>query len=86
MLSMGRAIAISLRVHYEDTDAGGIIYHTQYLAFAERGRSAWLRCLGINQPAMLAAENLGFVVRRIEIDFRHHLVLGLCLRLKAATA
>ena len=50
-----------LRVHYEDTDAGGIIYHTQYLAFAERGRSAWLRCLGINQPAMLAAENLGFV-------------------------
>ena len=30
-----------LRVHYEDTDAGGIIYHTQYLALAERGRSAW---------------------------------------------
>ena len=58
-----------LRVHYEDTDAGGIIYHAQYLAFAERARSAWLRCLGINQPAMLVAENLGFVVRRIEIDF-----------------
>ena len=73
-----------LRVHYEDTDAGGIIYHVQYLAFAERARSAWLRCLGINQPAMLVAENLGFVVRRIEIDFVYHLVLGLCLRLKAA--
>ena len=58
-----------LRVHYEDTDAGGVIYHAQYLAFAERARSAWLRCLGVNQPAMLVDENLGFVVRRIEIDF-----------------
>ena len=58
-----------LRVQYEDTDAGGIVYHAQYLAFAERARSAWLRCLGIDQPAMLADEELGFVVRRIEIDF-----------------
>jgi acyl-CoA thioester hydrolase len=58
-----------LRVHYEDTDAGGIIYHAQYLAFAERARSAWLRCLGIDQPAMLTSENRGFVVRRIEVDF-----------------
>ena len=37
--------------HYEDTDAGGVIYHAQYLAFAERARSAWLRCLGINQKS-----------------------------------
>ena len=39
-----------LRVQYEDTDAGGIVYHAQYLAFAERARSAWLRCLG--KPAI----------------------------------
>ena len=58
-----------LRVQYEDTDAGGIVYHAQYLAFAERGRSAWLRCAGINQPALLADAGTGFVVRRIEIDF-----------------
>ena len=64
-----------LRVQYEDTDAGGIVYHGQYLAFAERARSAWLRCLGINQPAMLADDGLGFVVRRVEIDF--HLPAGL---------
>ena len=64
-----------LRVQYEDTDAGGIVYHAQYLAFAERARSAWLRCLGIDQPAMLANEGLGFVVRRIEVDF--HLPAGL---------
>ena len=64
-----------LRVQYEDTDAGGIVYHAQYLAFAERARSAWLRCLGIDQPAMLADDGLGFVVRRIEVDF--HLPAGL---------
>ena len=58
-----------LRVNFEDTDAGGIVYHAQYLAFAERGRSAWLRCAGIDQPALLADAGTGFVVRRIEIDF-----------------
>ena len=64
-----------LRVQYEDTDAGGIVYHAQYLAFAERARSAWLRCLDIDQSAMLADNGLGFVVRRIEVDF--HLPAGL---------
>ena len=45
-----------LRVQYEDTDAGGIVYHAQYLAFAERARSAWLRCLGIDQQALLTRD------------------------------
>mgnify|MGYP005756510963 FL=1 len=58
-----------LRVQYEDTDAGGIVYHAQYLAFAERARSAWLRCLGIDQQALLASDANGFVVRHIDIDF-----------------
>ena len=65
-----------LRVQYEDTDAGGVVYHAQYLAFAERARSAWLRCLGIDQLAMLADDGLGFVVRRIEIDFHLSASLG----------
>ena len=58
-----------LRVQYEDTDAGGIVYHAQYLAFAERARSAWLRCLWIDQQALLASDGNGFVVRHIDIDF-----------------
>ena len=53
-----------------------IVYHAQYLAFAERARSAWLRCLGIDQPAMLADDGFGFVVRRIEIDFHRPAGLG----------
>ena len=58
-----------LRVQYEDTDASGIVYHAQYLAFAERARSAWLRCLGIDQQALLTRDGNGFVVRHIDIDF-----------------
>ena len=58
-----------LRVQYEDTDIGGITYHSQYLAFAERARSSYLRLLGIDQPALLSQDALGFVVRHIAIDY-----------------
>ena len=65
-----------LRVQYEDTDAGGIVYHARYLAFAERARSAWLRCLDIDQPRLLSREKLAFVVRHIDIDFLRAAALG----------
>ena len=65
-----------LRVQYEDTDAGGIVYHAQYMAFAERARSAWLRCLNIDQPSLLSEEKLAFVVRHIDIDFLQVATLG----------
>ena len=65
-----------LRVQYEDTDAGGIVYHAQYMAFAERARSAWLRCLNIDQPSLLSEEKLAFVVRHIDIDFLQAAALG----------
>ena len=65
-----------LRVQYEDTDAGGIVYHAQYLAFAERARSAWLRCLDIDQQRLLSQEKLAFVVRHIDIDFLQTAALG----------
>ena len=65
-----------LRVQYEDTDAGGIVYHAQYLAFAERARSAWLRCLNIDQSRLLSQEKLAFVVRHIDIDFLQAAALG----------
>ena len=65
-----------LRVQYEDTDAGGIVYHAQYLAFAERARSAWLRCLNIDQSRLLSQDRLAFVVRHIDIDFLQAAALG----------
>lgn len=61
---------LGLRVYYEDTDAGGIVYHANYLKFCERGRSDFLRLLGVDQGAMLQAEPpFMFVVRRCEIDY-----------------
>ena len=58
-----------LRVYYEDTDAGGIVYHANYLKFCERARSEWVRGLGIDQRALKAGRGLIIVVRRMEVDF-----------------
>ena len=64
-----------VRVYYEDTDAGGLVYHASYLRFAERARTEALRLTGTEQGRMLAETGLGFVVRRMEIDFRAPAVL-----------
>jgi len=58
-----------IRVHYEDTDMAGIVYHANYLKFIERARSAWVRGLGIDQNAMKLDEGLVFAVRRMEVDY-----------------
>jgi len=57
------------RVYWEDTDAGGVVYHAQYLAFMERARSEWMRATGQGQE-QLRAQGLCFVVRGMRIDFR----------------
>ena len=63
------AHAFPLRVYYEDTDAGGIVYHASYLRFAERARTEWLRALGVSQDALKHDQGLGFVVTRLHIDY-----------------
>jgi len=59
-----------VRVYYEDTDRGGVVYYANYLRYFERARSEWLRSLGVNQEHLAAVEGIGFVVVRAEIDFR----------------
>lgn len=60
-----------VRIYYEDTDAGGIVYYANYLKFAERARTEYLRFLGVNsQQDMLDSDLCGFVVRHLEIDYR----------------
>ena len=56
-------------VYYEDTDMGGIVYHANYLKYIERGRSAWVREMGVDQNA-LRARGLVFAVRRIAAEYR----------------
>lgn len=62
----GGAHVLPVRVYFEDTDAGGIVYHANYLRYCERARSDCLRLLGIHQSALV---DLGFVVRRMSCDF-----------------
>ncbi|NSY39450.1 tol-pal system-associated acyl-CoA thioesterase [Leisingera sp. ANG59] len=57
-----------VRVYYEDTDMGGIVYHANYLRFIERARSDWVRGIGVDQNAMREG-GLIYVVRRIEADY-----------------
>ncbi len=59
----------TVRVYYEDTDAGGIVYHATYLRYAERARTEALRDLGVPHAELVRQCNLMFVVRRIEVDY-----------------
>jgi len=58
-----------IRVYYEDTDLGGIVYYANYLKFIERARTEWVRALGIDQTRLKAEEGILFAVRRIEADY-----------------
>lgn len=58
-----------VRVYWEDTDGGGVVYHSQYLNFFERARSEWLRSRGIHQARIAAEEGVVFAIRRMQIDW-----------------
>lgn len=58
-----------IRVYYEDTDAGGIVYHANHLNFAERGRTEYLRILGFLNSGLKEQEGVLFVVRKVEADY-----------------
>ncbi|MBI3431010.1 MAG: tol-pal system-associated acyl-CoA thioesterase [Hydrogenophilales bacterium] len=58
-----------VRVYWEDTDAGGVVYYANYLKFMERARSEWLRAFGFEQDVLRDERGVVFVVRRVEIDY-----------------
>lgn len=59
-----------VRVYWEDTDAGGVVYHAQYLAFMERARSEWVRALVGGQNWLKTEHGVAFVVRAMKLEFR----------------
>ncbi len=67
---MAGALELPVRVYWEDTDAGGIVYHANYLRFMERARSEWLRAAGIDQRALKDTERLQFAVVDMQIEWR----------------
>ena len=60
---------MNIRVYYEDTDLGGVVYYANYLRFIERARSEWIRDLGIDQIKMRNEEKAIFVVTKLKADY-----------------
>ena len=77
---------LPIRVHWEDTDAGGIVYHASHLRFMERGRSEMLRVLGLDQTALLREHQVNYVVARLEIDYRAPALFDMALRVQTSVA
>jgi len=64
-----RAFSIPVRVYYEDTDAGGVVYYANYLKFFERCRTEWMRVAGHDQSALAASSGIGFVARKASCEY-----------------
>jgi len=60
---------LPIRVYYEDTDMAGIVYYANYLRYIERGRSEWVREVGLDQNVMKDRDGIVFAVRRVEADY-----------------
>ncbi len=60
----------NVRVYYDSTDAGGVVYHSRYLDFCERARTEFLRSRGIIQSKLLAESGIGFVVKNANLEFK----------------
>ncbi len=58
-----------VRVYYEDTDSGGVVYYANYLKFMERARTEWLRKLGFEQDALIRDEGIIFAVRSVDVEY-----------------
>ena len=72
----GRAsFTLPVRVYFEDTDAGGVVYYANYLKFCERARTEWLRTTGLAQNRLAAEQGILFVVRSVEASYLRPAVL-----------
>lgn len=63
------AFTLPVRIYYEDTDAGGVVYYANYLKFLERCRTEWLREIGHDQGDLLRDPGIAFVVRSVELEY-----------------
>ncbi|MDM7321708.1 MAG: tol-pal system-associated acyl-CoA thioesterase [Gammaproteobacteria bacterium] len=72
-----------VRVYYEDTDAGGVVFYANYLKFFERARTEMLRAHGLSQQELLENKGLVFVVRRLHVEYRQSARLDDLLEISA---
>ena len=70
------AFSLNVRIYYEDTDVGGVVYYANYLRYLERARTEWLRAAGFELDAIQRDMKAVFVVRRVEADYHRPALLG----------
>lgn len=75
---------LTIRVYYEDTDTGGVVYYANYLKFFERGRTEWLRALGMDQHTLATQEQMIFVVKHADIAYRQPARLDDCILVRTS--
>jgi acyl-CoA thioester hydrolase len=68
-MSRRKVFALPIRVYFQDTDAGGVVYHANYLNFMERARTEWLRSHGYSNAGLMKEFGMVFVVRSIKLDY-----------------
>lgn len=68
-MTIGNVFLWPIRIYYEDTDAGGVVYHTNYIKFMERARTEWLRNLGFEQDELRDSDGVIFAVRSVQADY-----------------
>ena len=69
MVDLGDKFYWPVRVYYEDTDSGGVVYYANYLKFMERARTEWLRSLGLEQDRLISEQGIIFAVRSVQVDY-----------------
>jgi len=68
-LKTGPAFTLPTRVYYQDTDAGGVVYHSTYLNFMERARYEWMRGLGLDIKVLAEVHRVIFMIRSLNIEY-----------------
>lgn len=68
-MNMGKNFSWPVRVYYEDTDAGGVVFYANYLKFYERARTEMLRAMGFEQDNLITNDAIIFVVRSVQVDY-----------------
>ncbi len=68
-MTKSKLFAIPVRVYFQDTDAGGVVYHANYLNFMERARTEWLRTHGYSNAELMKEFGMVFVVRSVKLDY-----------------
>jgi acyl-CoA thioester hydrolase len=68
-MSKSKIFSLPVRVYFQDTDAGGVVYHANYLNFMERARTEWLRAHGYSNAGLMKEFGMVFVVRSMKLDY-----------------